>query len=63
MEGKQDPDNQDENCSFSEPDNEHGLRRRQVFVLRAGKLHLQDNGVEQFELSLEKRVRKLMTAA
>ena len=37
-----------------------GLTRRDVFVLKAGKLQLQKNGVDQFEASLQKRVNKLL---
>lgn len=35
-------------------------RRRSVYVLKAGKLSEQSNGVEQFEKSLVKRVQKLL---
>jgi hypothetical protein len=31
-----------------------------VYVLKAGKLNEQSNGVEQFEKSLVKRVQKLL---
>ncbi|PWY89991.1 P-loop containing nucleoside triphosphate hydrolase protein [Aspergillus heteromorphus CBS 117.55] len=35
-------------------------RRRDVYVLKAGKLHVQENGVEQFEQSLARRARKML---
>ncbi|KAK2846427.1 hypothetical protein FQN49_005732 [Arthroderma sp. PD_2] len=35
-------------------------KRRDVVVLKAGKLQLQEDGVDQFEASLQKRVRKLI---
>ena len=35
-------------------------RRRVVYVMKAGKLNEQQNGVEQFEESLEKRVQKML---
>ncbi|KAL1957473.1 hypothetical protein VTO42DRAFT_5936 [Malbranchea cinnamomea] len=43
-------DDEDEECA----------RRRTVYVLKDGRLQAQENGVEQFEASLERRVRKLM---
>ncbi|ODH46722.1 hypothetical protein GX48_07178 [Paracoccidioides brasiliensis] len=35
-------------------------RRRAVYVLKRGKLYVQENGVEQFEKSLQKQVVKMM---
>ncbi|EEH16019.2 hypothetical protein PABG_06106 [Paracoccidioides brasiliensis Pb03] len=35
-------------------------RRRAVYVLKRGKLDVQENGVEQFEKSLQKQVAKMM---
>ncbi|EZF34717.1 hypothetical protein H109_00296 [Trichophyton interdigitale MR816] len=35
-------------------------QRRDVVVLKAGKLQLQEDGVDQFEASLQKRVRKMI---
>lgn len=58
-------DNGDDDAGAAESDAEYGeesSRRREVFVLRGGKLHRQADGVEQFERSLEKRVRKMMSA-
>ncbi|WEW59789.1 hypothetical protein PRK78_005269 [Emydomyces testavorans] len=59
IEGKHDTDEED-NGAVTNIEDEGELRRRHVFVLRAGKLHLQEDGVKQFEQSLETRVRKLM---
>lgn len=36
-------------------------RRRSVYVVKAGKLNEQQNGVEQFEQSLARRVRKMLS--
>ncbi|KAM5475398.1 hypothetical protein MauCBS54593_001086 [Microsporum audouinii] len=35
-------------------------KRRDVVVLKSGKLQLQEDGVDQFEVSLQKRVRKMI---
>jgi hypothetical protein len=43
-----------------EPD-EAQLRRHDVYVLKGGRLNIQTAGVKQFERSLEKRVRKMMS--
>ena len=37
-------------------------RRRTVYVMKAGKLYEQQNGVEQFEENLVKRVQKMLSA-
>lgn len=39
---------------------ESTTRRRSVYVLKAGKMSEQQNGVEQFEKSLVKRVQKML---
>lgn len=43
-----------------EPGDDDESRRRSVYILRRGKLRIQENGVEQFEESLQKRVQTLM---
>lgn len=40
---------------------EEESRRRVVYVMKAGKLNEQQNGVEQFEESLVKRVHKMLS--
>lgn len=42
---------------------ESTTRRRCVYVLRAGKMIEQKNGVEQWEETLMKRVQKMLNAA
>ncbi|OAX79582.1 hypothetical protein ACJ72_06095 [Emergomyces africanus] len=60
VEGKRNVVGQDNDADMAtEPDDDE-TRRRNVYVLRRGQLHLQENGVEQFERSLQKRVRKMM---
>ena len=63
IEGKRNIDTAEESAAdleVAEDEDEVGARRRAVHVLKGGKLQLQENGVEQFEASLEKRVRKMM---
>ncbi|KAL1963900.1 hypothetical protein VTN77DRAFT_7706 [Rasamsonia byssochlamydoides] len=62
IEGKREPDarlDEDFEAADEEPD-ESQPRRRVVYILKGGKLHEQVDGVEQFERSLEKRVRKML---
>ncbi|EEH09620.1 ATP-binding cassette protein [Histoplasma capsulatum G186AR] len=52
---------QDGNVEMTtEPGDDDESRRRSVYILRRGKLRIQENGVEQFEESLQKRVQTLM---
>ncbi|KAG5300421.1 ATP-binding cassette protein [Histoplasma ohiense] len=52
---------QDGNVEMTtEPGDDDESRRRSVYILRRGKLRIQENGVEQFEKSLQKRVQTLM---
>lgn len=65
IEGKRDPRNQNEGADHTEisPQSEEAQsRRRDVYVLRGGKLHIQTDGVAEFEKSLEKRVKKMMSS-
>ncbi|CEN62552.1 hypothetical protein ASPCAL09185 [Aspergillus calidoustus] len=64
IEGKRDLDHKlDEDFEGVEEDpSESQPRRRVVYVLRAGVLKVQDEGVEQFEKSLVKRVQKMLPA-
>jgi ATPase subunit of ABC transporter with duplicated ATPase domains len=68
VEGKKDADpaaaeSADAELEIAEEEPEDSARRRSVYVLRSGKLHLQATGVADFEASLEKRVRKMMREA
>ncbi|KAL4880936.1 P-loop containing nucleoside triphosphate hydrolase protein [Aspergillus karnatakaensis] len=62
IEGKRDIDHKlDEDFEGVEEESEETQpRRRAVFVMRAGTLKLQDQGVEQFEKSLVKKVQKML---
>lgn len=66
IEGKQDINaatgegSSNTDLATADDEDEDKARRRSVYVLKAGKLQVQENGVEQFEASLEKRVRKMM---
>ncbi|GLI81135.1 hypothetical protein PoHVEF18_009507 [Penicillium ochrochloron] len=63
IEGKRDTEHKlDEDFEGVEEEEstETAPRRRSVYVLKAGKLNEQSNGVEQFEKSLVKRVQKLL---
>lgn len=66
IEGKQDVDasggegGASAELETADDEDEVGARRRSVYVLKGGKLQAQKDGVEQFEASLEKRVRKMM---
>ncbi|KAL4934529.1 ABC-F family ATP-binding cassette domain-containing protein [Aspergillus undulatus] len=64
IEGKKDLDHKlDEDFEgVGEESYESQPRRRTVYVLRAGTLKVQDDGVEQFEQSLVKRVQKMLPA-
>lgn len=64
IEGKRDMDyNVDEN--FEGVDDEEtentDSRRRAVYVMKAGKLNEQLNGVEEFEASLQKKAQKMLS--
>ncbi|PGH26479.1 hypothetical protein AJ80_01793 [Polytolypa hystricis UAMH7299] len=60
VEGKRETSNEDGDGQLDVNSEEEQSRRRHVYVLKGGKLSLQENGVEQFEKSLGKRVRKLL---
>jgi hypothetical protein len=65
VEGKRDAgpaaaERADAELEIAEEEPEDSARRRSVYVLRSGKLHLQADGVADFGASLEKRVRKMM---
>ncbi|KAI1936054.1 hypothetical protein LOZ66_004972 [Ophidiomyces ophidiicola] len=60
VEGKDDTHLSEELATSSEARDQDSPRGRQVFVLKAGKLNLQENGVEQFEKGLEKRVNRIV---
>lgn len=64
IEGKRDLDHKlDEDFEgVEEEPSESQPRRRVVYVLRAGLLKVQDEGVEQFEKSLVKKVQKMLPA-
>ncbi|OJJ34809.1 hypothetical protein ASPWEDRAFT_154237 [Aspergillus wentii DTO 134E9] len=64
IEGKRDAENSlDEDFEGVEQASEESQgRKRVVYVMKAGKLNEQQNGVEQFEQSLVKRVHKMMPA-
>ncbi|RAL05455.1 ABC-F family ATP-binding cassette domain-containing protein [Aspergillus ibericus CBS 121593] len=63
VEGKQDLEHSlDENFEGIEKESEEQPgRRRTVYVLKAGQLKEQERGVEQFEQSLVRRVRKMLS--
>lgn len=64
VEGKRDEENS-LNDDFEGVDDEQEQlqdRRRTVYVMKTGKLHEQQDGVEQFEKSLVKRVQKMLPA-
>ncbi|OJD19601.1 hypothetical protein AJ78_00458 [Emergomyces pasteurianus Ep9510] len=60
VEGKRNAVGQDSDADMTTKTDENESRRRNVYVLRRGQLHMQENGVEQFERSLQKRVRKMI---
>ncbi|KKZ61564.1 hypothetical protein EMCG_00547 [[Emmonsia] crescens] len=60
VEGKRDAVGQDSDADLTAEPGDDESRRRNVYVLRRGKLYIQENGVEQFEKSLQKRVQKMM---
>ncbi|KAJ6111163.1 hypothetical protein N7486_003398 [Penicillium sp. IBT 16267x] len=63
IEGKRDTDHKldDDFEGVEEEETEENVtRRRSVYVVKAGKLNEQINGVEQFERSLVKRVQKML---
>ncbi|KAL4915489.1 P-loop containing nucleoside triphosphate hydrolase protein [Aspergillus aurantiobrunneus] len=62
IEGKRDQDRKldEEFEGIEEESDELQPRRRVVYVMKAGTVKVQDNGVEQFERSLVKRVQKMM---
>ncbi|PLN81474.1 P-loop containing nucleoside triphosphate hydrolase protein [Aspergillus taichungensis] len=61
VEGKRDIDHKMDDYfeGIDEESEETQNRRRAVFVMKAGRLHEQQNGVEQFEESLVKRIQKM----
>ncbi|KAL2853374.1 P-loop containing nucleoside triphosphate hydrolase protein [Aspergillus pseudoustus] len=64
IEGKRDLDHKldDDFEGAEEESSEEQPRRRVVYVLRAGTLKVQSEGVEQFEKSLVKKVQKMLPA-
>ena len=61
VEGKRDAEYKlDDDFEGEEEEDETQGRRRTVYVMKAGHLHEQQNGVEQFEQSLVKRVQKML---
>ena len=62
IEGKKDEDHNldDDFEGVDDEPEESQSRRRAVYVMKAGKLNEQQNGVEQFEQSLVKRVKKML---
>ena len=64
IEGKRDVDHDmDEDFEGVDEGSEQDQnRRRVVYVMKGGKLQEQQDGVEQFEQSLVKRVQKMLTA-
>ncbi|KAL2367535.1 hypothetical protein RJ035_002101 [Blastomyces gilchristii] len=61
VEGKRNAAGQDRDANMTMKPDDDDLGRHDVYVLRRGKLHRQDNGVEQFEKSLQKQVQKMLT--
>jgi ATPase subunit of ABC transporter with duplicated ATPase domains len=62
IEGKRDDDhNLDDEFEGVDEEVEEQSRRRSVYVMKGGKLIEQPNGVEQFEQSLVKRVKKMLS--
>lgn len=63
VEGKRDTEhNLDDDFEGVEEETEDSsVRRRSVYVVKAGTLKEQSNGVEQFEQSLVKRVQKMLS--
>ncbi|RHZ47969.1 hypothetical protein CDV55_100606 [Aspergillus turcosus] len=62
IEGKRDGEhNLDEEFEGVDDEVEEQSRRRSVYVMKGGKLIEQPNGVEQFEQSLVKRVKKMLS--
>ncbi|KAJ5704203.1 hypothetical protein N7493_011341 [Penicillium malachiteum] len=63
IEGKRDTEHKldDDFEGVEEEEEESPVRRRAVFVVKAGKFNEQPNGVEQFEHSLVKRVHKMLS--
>lgn len=64
VEGKRDVEHKldDEFEGVEEDDGETQSRRRSVYVMKNGRLLEQQNGVEQFEQSLVKRVQKMLSS-
>lgn len=65
VEGKRDTEHKlDEEFEGLEEEEteETNIRRRSVYVVKAGRLNEQANGVEQFEQSLVKRVQKMLSS-
>ncbi|PKY00201.1 ABC transporter [Aspergillus campestris IBT 28561] len=62
IEGKKDEDHNldDDFEGVDDEPEESQNRRRAVYVIKTGKLNEQQNGVEQFEQSLMKRVQKML---
>ncbi len=63
IEGKRDHSSQNEGADHREvsPESDEAQStQRSVYVLKGGKLVIQAAGVEQFEKSLEKRVKKMV---
>lgn len=62
IEGKKDEDHNldDDFEGVDDEPEESPNRRRVVYVIKTGKLNEQQNGVEQFEQSLVKRVQKML---
>lgn len=62
VEGKRDADHKlDDDFEGVEESEETSSRKRTVYVMKGGRLHEQQNGVEQFEQSLVKRVQKMLS--
>ncbi|KAH2831523.1 hypothetical protein KXV85_007203 [Aspergillus fumigatus] len=62
IKGKRDDDHSlDEEFEGVDQEVEEQSRRRSVYVMKGGKLIEQPNGVEQFEQSLVKRVKKMLS--
>ncbi len=59
VEGEKPERGEDDDAGRGE-DSEDETRRREVYLLKGGKLALQAAGVSEFEQSLEKRVQKLL---